>query len=95
MQFEIVEHVLEAGLQSNVSNLFRREDYKTLKRVIEGLAKKKLAEASNKAIESSKYPNYAGSGDDLLTQAKRYNDVLDVLKELEEQKEVFKVFTVK
>ena len=91
MTLDFIETPLEEGLQNSVVSLFKRSDFKTLKRVIETKGKKLTVTAANKALGSGTFPNYTDSANNELKSAIRYQTALDVLKELEEQNERFTV----
>jgi hypothetical protein len=95
MKLEFNETPLEAGLQNAVVNLFKRTEFKTLRRIIETEGKKKAIAAANKALESNKFPNYTDSANEELRAAIEYQTALQVLQELEDRKEIFTVITQK
>ena len=91
MKLDLNETPLEDGLQNSVVTLFKRPEFKTLKRIIETKGKKSAVDAANKALESAKFPNYTDAANSELIAAIRYQTALEVLTELEEQKEKFTV----
>jgi hypothetical protein len=95
MNIELNETPLEKGLQDSVVNLFRRSDFKTLERIIEAEAKKSAFAATNKALESGKFPNYTDAANAELAIAIRYQTALEVLQELKQRKETFTLITSK
>ena len=91
MTIEFPETPLEDGLQNSVVTLFKRTEFKTLKRIIETEGKKKACAALNRALGSGSFPNYTDAANEELKAAIRYQTALDVLKELEDRKEKFTV----
>ena len=91
MNLDFTETPLEDGLQNGVVTLFKRTEFKILKRIIETKGKKSAVDAANKALGSGKFPNFTDAANATLQEAIRYQAALEVLTELEDQKEKFTV----
>ena len=74
MNLDFTETPLEDGLQNGVVTLFKRTEFKTLKRIIETKGKKSAIDAANKALGSGKFPNFTDAANALLTNSAKESE---------------------
>lgn len=91
---EIVKTPMEKGNEHELKSLFGKTGFKMLENVILGRLTKHSVEATNKAIESGKYPNMSESAETELKHAIRYQTALEVLDEVRKM-ESFETVTTK
>lgn len=88
---EFRQENLENAKETDLRNWMNKPEFSLLVAVVESKMIVKECEALAKATGSKKFPNYTDAANTELVEAIRYREFLEVLKEVRESKEPFKL----